>query len=423
VALSTLSRKTRVWSTLIDQIFSSASNGIFTFAVAVASTTQSFGEIILMFTALLGVLGAQRGALGTPLLLKSDQTAEQIRRDGSFALVAGLAAGCAVLAVLVICGQSVGLPAVLLGISAPILLCQDVLRYVTLAEGRPHVAATWDGVWFLGTLVLLVSVWLKLSTVPWLIGAWAALGLLAFAGMAVDLRIVPQFRGFGRWARADWQHRVRYGIDAGVEQTGVFLTLAIVAGLLSPAATAALRGATVLLSPVAILAAALQLIVISESTRNFAQPRDVWYAALRLMAGIVALTLLIGVVLCSLPASVGAYLLGQSFEPAQHVLPIVIAGYCATAAGLVVVVFLKTFNRSSDLVRWKIVWTLVTVAGATGAAFLFHSASGVAVGVAVAAVLMSSLGLAYYAPWEIRNRPSLVDDPGTRMKKPASQLG
>jgi O-antigen/teichoic acid export membrane protein len=408
VTLSTLNRRTRVWSTVIDQVFSSASNGIFTFAVAVASTTQSFGQIILMVTALITVLGVQRGALGTPLLLKSDRTTEQIRRDGSFALVAGLATGCAVLVVMVTFGHAVGLPAVLLGLSAPILLCQDVLRYVTFADGRPQVAATWDGIWFLGTLLLLVSSWLKLATVPWLIGAWAVLGLLAFSGMAADLRMMPRVDGFGRWVKDGWQHRVRFATDAGVEQTGVFLVLAMVAVLLSPAATAALRGATVLLSPVAILAGALQLIVISESTRDSAQPRDVWNAALRLMAGIATSGVLLGVVLCLLPANLGAYLLGPSFEPAQRVLPIVVVGYSATAVGFVVSVFLKTFNRSSDLMRWKIASTAVSLAASTGAALLFRSASGVAVGVAVAAVLMSSLGLAFYAPWEVRTRASCV---------------
>jgi hypothetical protein len=408
VTLSTLNRKTRVWSTVIDQVFSSASNGIFTFAVAVASTTQSFGQIILLLTALITVLGVQRGALGTPLLLKSDQTTEQIRRDGSFALVAGFAIGCAVLVVMVTCEPTVGVAAVLLGVSAPILFCQDVLRYVTFADGRPQVAATWDGIWFLGTLLLLVSAWLKLATVPWLIGAWAVFGLLAFAGMAADLRMMPRFDGFGRWVKDGWQHRVRFATDAGVEQTGVFLVLAMAAVLLSPTATAALRGATVLLSPVAILAGALQLIVISESTRDSAQPRDVWYAAFRFMAGISALGVLLGVVLCSLPANVGAYLLGQSFEPAQRVLPIVVVGYSATAVGFVVGVFLKTFNRSSDLMRWKIASTAVTLAAATGAALLFRSASGVAVGMAVTAILISSLGLAFYAPWEVRTRTSSV---------------
>ena len=409
VAPPSLNRRTRVWSAVIDQVFSSASNGIFTFAVAVASTTQSFGEIVLMITALIAILAAQRGALGTPLLLMSDQTSERIRREGSFALLAGLAIGCAALGVMVTFGYAVGLPAVLLAVSAPIVLCQDVLRYVTIAEGRPHVAATYDGVWFLGTVLLLVSAWLKLSTVPWLIGGWAGLGLIAFAGIAADLRILPRIDGFGRWARAGWQHRIRYGVDGGLEQTTVFLVLAMMAAIVSPTATAALRGATVLLAPISILAAALQLIVISESTRNSAQPRTVWYASLRLLAGIAALAVVGGVVLCSLPVSVGAYLLGQSFGPAQHVLPIVVVEYCATAVAFALGIYLRTFNRSSAVVRFKVGSMMVTLVASTCGALLFHSASGVAVGLAVGTILVSSLGLAYYAPWEPRNRTSSVD--------------
>jgi hypothetical protein len=409
VAPSTLNRRRRVSFVAIDQIFSSASNGIFTFAVAVASTTQSFGEIVLMITALVAILAAQRGALGTPLLLKSDQTTERIRREGSFALLAGLAIGSAVLGVMVTLGHAVGLPAVLLAVSAPIVSCQDILRYVTIAEGRPHVAATWDGVWFLGTVLLLVSAWLKLSTVPWLIGGWAGLGLIAFAGMAADLRMLPRLDGFGRWARAGGHHRIRYGIDAGLEPITVFLVLLMVAAILSPTATAALRGATVLLAPISILAAALQLIVISESTRNSAQPRTVWYVLLRLIAGIEALAVGGGVVLCSLPVSVGAYLLGQSFEPAQHVLPILVVEYCATVVAFTLGIFLKTFNRSSDAMRFKVAHVVITLVTSTCAALLFHSASGVAVGLAVGTILASSLGLAYYAPWEVRTRASFVD--------------
>lgn len=405
----TLNRRMRVFSAVIDQVFSSASNGIFTFAIAVVSTTEAFGELVLMITALIAILAAQRGALGTPLLLKSDQPIDDIRREGSFALFAGLAIGSAVLAVIAAFGHATGLPGILLGVSAPIVSCQDILRYVTIAEGRPHIAAMWDGVWFLGTIMLVVSAWLGLSNASWLIGGWAGLGLIAFVGMAADVRILPRFKGILQWARAGWQHRVRYGIDAGIDQTTVFVVLSMVAAVLSPTATAALRGATVLLAPTAILATALQLIVISESTRNSAQPRTVWYSSLRLMAGIVVLVVAGGVVLCSLPVSVGAYLLGQSFEPAQHVLPIVVVEYCATAAAFTLGIFLKTFNRSSDAMRFKVVSMVVTLVASTCAAALFHSASGVAVGLAVGTILVSSLGLAYFAPWEVRTRTLSVD--------------
>ncbi|WP_156763398.1 hypothetical protein [Mycobacterium scrofulaceum] len=362
-----------------------------------------------MTTALVAVLGAQRGAVGTPLLLKSDQTIERIRREGSFALAAGLSIGLAALALIVALGSAVGLPAILLALAAPIVLCQDVLRYVAIAEGRPSVAATWDGVWFLGTCGLLVSAWLKVATTPWMVGGWAAFGLLALAGMAADFRIMPRLKGFGQWVRAGWQHRVRFGIDAGLEQTTVFVVLAMVAAVLSPSATAALRGATVLLAPIAILAAALQLIVISESTRNSTQPRTVWYAALRWLAGIAALAVVGGVVLCSLPAGVGAYLLGQSFGPAQRVLPFMVVEYCATAVMFALGIFLKTFNRSSDVMRLKVAFLVVTLVSSGCAALLFRTASGVAAGLATGTILVSVFGVACFAPWKARGRVSSVD--------------
>lgn len=407
--LTTLNQKTRVWSAVIDQVFSSASNGIFTFAVAVASTTQLFGEIALMITALIAVRGVQYGAVGTPLLLKSGQTTERIRREGSFALLAGLVIGVIVLGVMTSFGYVVGRAAIMLALCVPIVLCQDILRYVAIADGRPHVAATWDGVWFLGTVLLLVSAWLKLSTAPWLIGGWAGLGLIASVGMATDLRMLPRLDGFGRWVRAGCHDRIRYGVEAGLTHTTAFVVLAMVAAMLSPTATAALRGATVLLAPISILAGALQLIVISESTRVCAQPRVVWSASLRWLAGIAALALVMGLILWLLPVSAGAFLLGEAFEPAQQVLPFVVVEYCATAVAFALGIVLKTFNRSSDVMRFKIAAMMATLVASACAALLFHTASGVAAGMAAGTILASSFGLAHYAPWGVRTRTWLAD--------------
>ena len=403
------SQKTRSLTAAADQVFSSASNGVFTFAVAVASAAQSFGEIVLMITALLAILGAQRGALGTPLLLKSDQTTEKIRLEGSYALLASVTIGLTAFAAMATLGHAVGLPAFLLAASVPIVLCQDVLRYVTIAEGRPQIAATWDGVWFLGTILLLVSAWLKAMTVSWLIGGWTSFGLIALVGMAIQLRVRPRLAGFGDWIRAGSGHRIRYGVDSGLEQTTSLLVLVTVAALVDAIGTAAIRGATVLLSPVAILGGALQLIVISESTRNSAQPRAVWQAALRLWAVLAALTLGVGGVLYAFPAGVGAYLLGESFEPAQHVLPFMIVEYCASAVVFVLAVFLKTFNRSSDVMRLKVVMMVVTVLFCTCAAAFFRSATGAAAGLAGGSTLVAVFGLVYFAPWKVRARGSSVD--------------
>jgi hypothetical protein len=45
----------------------------------------------------------------------------------------------------------------------------------------------------------------------------------------------------------------------------------------------------------------------------------------------------------------------------------------------------------------------------TSAALLFHTAIGVAVGLAAGTILVCSVGLAYVRPWEVRTRASSVD--------------
>ncbi|BBY28627.1 hypothetical protein [Mycolicibacterium sediminis] len=404
-----LSRRVRVVSGTLDQIFSSASNGLITFAIAVVSTPQTFGDIALMMMALVAVMGTMRGAIGTPLLLKADQTSAQIRREGSFALVAGVVVGLILALFMLTYGRTVGLPAVLLAVSAPFVLCQDMLRYVAIAEGRPHVAALWDGIWCLGTVGLLVATWLDVVTVPYVLGGWGGLALAAFVGMAVSLRVVPRVRGIVTWAAAGWQHRVRYGIDAGIEQVTVFLVLTIVAAMLGSAATAALRGATVLLAPLAILASAFQLIVISESTRSSSQPRVVWQGIVRFALVMVYVNVVAGLLLWSLPVHLGAYLLGESFAPAQQVLPIVVVEYGAVMLSLGLGIFLKTFNRSTDAIVFKIGTMVATLVVSLGAAVLFPSATGVAVGLAVGTILGGTVGLAIIAPWQARARAESVD--------------
>ena len=50
------------------RIFSSLSNSLAMYAVAVVASTQEFGQIALLVTLLAAVIGILRGALGMPML-------------------------------------------------------------------------------------------------------------------------------------------------------------------------------------------------------------------------------------------------------------------------------------------------------------------------------------------------------------------
>jgi hypothetical protein len=57
----------------------------------------------------------------------------------------------------------------------------------------------------------------------------------------------------------------------------------------------------------------------------------------------------------------------------------------------------------------KIAFLVVTLVMSTCAALLFRSASGVAAGLATGTIVVSSVGLAYFAPWKSGSRASSVD--------------
>jgi hypothetical protein len=395
-----------------DQVLSSLSNGLILYAIAVVSSAQYFGRISLLLTLLAAAVGCMRGALGTPLLLKAAHATDEIRREGSYAVTAALLLSpVLVVGMWLLEGREVGTPIILVAIATPLVLVQDVLRYVVIAEGRPQVAAIWDGMWFLGSLALLVSTWMdsRFVDVNVLIGGWAALAFVALLGLAISLRIVPSFRGFFRWLAADWQHRLRYGIDAGLEQGIVFVILALVAALVSPVATAALRGATALLAPISMLTSAIPLVLIPESTRRGSTPQQVWKGLVRVSMVASSACLFAGIVIRLLPESIGGLVLGNSFGLAQQIVLISALEYAVGWWALAVMVWLKTFNRSADLLAVKIGYAIVMLAFSVSAALIFKSATGVAVAMALSSALVATVSLAWFTPWrqqEPADRPA-----------------
>lgn len=403
--------KVRAVSGAADQVFSSLSNGLIIYAVAVVTATQSFGQIALLLTLLAAAIGVLRGALGTPLLLTAGRAPSDIRREGSFAFTSALLVSPIVGSVMWalegpgpphdLGSQQVHVPAVLIMIATPVVLAEDVLRYVAIAQGRSHVAALCDGVWFAGSAALLVATWLHLpvATTDYLIGGWTTLALVALVGMLVKVPIGPRLRGYPAWISGGWQHRARYGAEYGLEQTTQFALLVFVAVVLSPEVTAALRGATALLAPVAIAASAIPLVVIPESNRLNMPPPQVWRSLARIALVSTCGSILLGVMLFFMPLTIGELVLGRTFEATQTITPIIAFEYAAGAWMIALTIFFCTFNRSADALRLKISHIMAMLVMALGGAVLFHTAAGTAAGIATATALVTALWLLRYKPW------------------------
>src|SRR5271154_1385600 len=86
---SSMSR-VRAVSSVPGQVFSSLSNSLIIYAIAVVTVSQNFGQIAVLLTLLAAAIGVLRGALGTPLLLTTGRARSDIRREGAFAVTSAL---------------------------------------------------------------------------------------------------------------------------------------------------------------------------------------------------------------------------------------------------------------------------------------------------------------------------------------------
>jgi hypothetical protein len=401
--------KLRAVSGAADQVFSSLSNGLIVYAVAVVTTINNFGQISLLLTLFLVAVGVLRGALGTPLLLMAGRALSDIRREGSFAVTTALLVSPIVGGVLwAVAGPGIRLPAMLIIVATPIVLVQDVLRYVAIAEGRPHIAALCDGVWAAGSAALLVATWVPLpvATTAFLIGGWTALAFLALVGMLIGVRVGPRLKQYPAWISDGWQHRARYGIESSLGNILVFAVLLFAAVVLTPEATATLRGAWALLAPVAIAASAVPLVVTPDSKRRDVPPQQVWSSLARITVVTSVASLILGGALYFLPLSIGELVLGRTFEATQAITPIIAIEFALAPWAFAVTVFLRTFNRSADALRFMVSHVLVSLVTVLCGAMLFRTAAGVAVGMATANTFMVAWGLLRFKPWATQDSPS-----------------
>ncbi len=420
--------KVRAISGAADQVFSSLSNGLIVYAVAVVTTSQDFGQIALLLTLLAAALGVLRGALGTPLLLKAAAAQSDIRREGSFAVTSALLVSPVVGGVMWgVGGAGITLPTTLIIAATPIVLVQDVLRYIAIAEGRPHVAAIWDGVWAGGSAALLVATWLHLSAVSteYLLGGWIALAAVALVGMLVAIRVGPRLGQYRAWICDGWRDRARYGAESGLEQTTAFALLLFLAVVLSPEVVAALRGSTALLAPIAIAVSAVPLVMIPQSKRQSAPPAQVWASLSRIALVTSSVTILLGVALYFLPSAAGELVLGSTFSATRAIVPLIALEYAIGGWIVAVTIWLRTFNRSADALKLRAIYVLVMLGAVLGAAVLFRTAAGAASGLATATTFIAALALLRFTPWAAPTGPGRLArrDPEAQSSPRTGQTG
>lgn len=308
----------------LDQAFSSLGNFALGILVAASTDARSFGEFSLAYTLFLFAIEILRPLALEPLArsrLRNQRTTDDVSGAASLALLLG----CGVSVILLIGsafapGAQAAMWALALGM--PGLFLQDAVRYCYTVIRAPKFAALNDGIWtalvFAGAIPLVIG---NVTSAWSFVAVWALAGTLAAILAVVHLRIQVSIR----YARSYYQETKfaarRFLAEAVLEGSYLQIVLLAVSTFAGLEALGAMNGARILLGPIGVLyIGAAQLILTEGAVMEVRDRAQLLKLARYLSVGLTAFALAWVVVLELLPASVGQWILGDSWTSASAVL-------------------------------------------------------------------------------------------------------
>jgi hypothetical protein len=383
---------------ITDQVCSSASNFLLMFLVArSAASTSTFGTFTLGFALLTFVMTVSRSVLGVPLgtdlhLLAPAEKRLFVGRSVASALALGTAVTTAlVLASLFVSGhrEDLRMGLLLLAVAAPVVMAQDIGRYVAVAVLRPWTALCSDVVWLaiVGVVLTLDAVTSWHPSLAWALALWG-LGALLALGLVSSALELPVFRRLGTWLRQD----VRRGhllLDS-LMAAGVPLLIALsVTVFASATVLGSLRGASTLLGPLNIAIASVGLALVPDAARRDERGarRIMAWASGFLALGAVAWSLL----LLMLPDRIGIALMNTIWGPAVHVLPVAALEYVGLAAWTGAGSYFRARRQTLLLLRFRYLYSGLSVLAALAATWIWGTPRAIAGATAAGAVCVGAL--------------------------------
>lgn len=387
--------------TILDQIVSSLSNFALVALVAGVATTAEFGLFSLGYVLLLFFLGFQRALVGEVLLVRFSKTGERPAGVDDSAAGVSVAVGVVSAIALAVCGVLAGgdpLMWTVLAVAGPLVFVQDIVRYILIARARSGHALVSDTVW--AVVALPVMVWLVAVSAPaWTVAAaWTGGGVIAMIVAIAYARVVPRPVAGARWIVANRDIAVRFSGEYASLNLSNTVVWFFLAGPLGVAGVAALRGASLLFSPLNTAFNAVRIAVVPDLVRSRGSGRyrsRLRETALILTAICVAWS---GVVLL-LPDELGRLVLGATWDVAADLRwPYAVQGLAMVAYTALLAHFRAAARHtSSTAMRGFLAGATLVLPMALAFAM---AAAGAAWGFAAAVAVSVVVGLV----WETRAR-------------------
>ncbi|HEY3561731.1 MAG TPA: hypothetical protein VGL05_29905 [Kribbella sp.] len=383
---------------IADQAVSSIGNFLLGVFVARLLGATGLGALGLAFLAYSVALNCSRALSTDALMVRYSVSGDTNRRQAvaaasGVAVLVGVAGGliCVLLGIalkLKTPGSEPGNAFVALGIVLPGLTLQDSWRSAFFAAGQGAKTFVNDTVWTILMLTVLFA------------GRYLDFGitaaLLTFGGTAAvaglygirQAGVLPRPAGAIGWLRSHSDLGPRFLVENVVLGAGGQIRTLIVAASGGLAAAGAIRGAEMLVGPVAALLMGVGQVAVPEAARALTRGgRALWRLSAALSGGLSAIALAWGVViLVVFPLGIGELVLGSVWADARTlVLGVIISAaagclYVGPSAGL------RALGRADQTMQCQIVATTMFVVFATVGG-VFWQAQGVVWGSATASVL------------------------------------
>ncbi|WP_164878630.1 hypothetical protein [Nocardioides yefusunii] len=274
-----------------------------------------------------------------------------------------------------------------LGVTAPVLMTQDLLRYAAIAQARPGAALASDASWafivaggWLMSAVGLISLSPTQGAVLWLTGAIIA--LMVLVAILRPPRLAPLRQALGDF-RGD-PRRGHLTLDALLSGATPLVNASAAGAVSTTQVVAASRGASTLFGPLNTLTTSITLAVVPELKR---QDKATARRLLRMMPLVLVLgTLVWGAVLSILPDSIGTALLGETWTLAEPLLWVVTIEYVGLGLRAAAAAALRAANRTALVLKIRIGYAAGLCIAPPAAAWIWQSATAFVMAMAVCGV-------------------------------------
>lgn len=382
----------------VDQVISGASNVLIAVLAARLLGAVEFGFFGIVFLVYTMLIGVTRALVSDPVLVQPFESREQPGEAIGTSCLLSVALAIALAAVAVsirFWQQALGDALIVLAVCLPLLVLQDVGRYLAFATRRAARAVVLDSVWL---VLMLAGVGVLLTrhgrTLASFVAVWggsgAAAGTLLFAWYGVrELRL-----GLS-WLRRTWGLAWRFLVSYTSSQGAALAMSSEIGGVAGAGALAGIQGTLLLVRPFTTFAVAAVAAGTGEVAADARDPRRIRRHAIR-SSGLTALAAALNMlVMVALPTQLGKIVLGDAWHFTQPLL--VPAGLQIVFTGLLLGPQAALFGLKAmrEAMRLNVASTALMLVGGLGGAVLDGARGALWLAAASQAISMAAWWLVF----------------------------